>query len=54
MLLKTCAYVQDYTVNIKYYKVASSNMSRFEAFRLIMKGIFGPYLPLPFGKKLIS
>ena len=31
-----------------YRKVASSNMSRFEAhagfFRLLMKGIFGPYV----------
>jgi hypothetical protein len=31
-----------------YHKIASSNMSRLEAhvgfFRLLMKGIFGPYL----------
>ena len=34
--------------NFKYRKVASSNTSRLEAhigfFRLLMKGIFGPYV----------
>ena len=43
----------------KYYrKVASSNMSCLEAhagfFRLLMKGIYGPYALWPFDKKLIS
>ena len=41
-----------------YRKVASSNTSRLEAhvssFRLLMKGIFGPYVLWPFDKKLIS
>ena len=41
-----------------YRKVASSNMSRFEAhagfFRLFMKGIFDPYIMSPFDKKFIS
>ena len=37
-----------------YRKVASSKMSHAHAgfFRLLMKGIFDPYVP--FGKKLIS
>ena len=41
-----------------YCKVASSNTSRLEAhagfFRLLMKGIFDPYVLWPFDKKLIS
>ena len=41
-----------------YRKVASSNMSRLEAhegfFRYLMKGIFDPYVLLPFDEKLIS
>ena len=41
-----------------YRKVASSNTSRLEAqtgfFRLLMKGIFDPYLLGTFDKKLIS
>ena len=41
-----------------YRKVASSNTSRLEAhagfFRLLMKGIFNPYVLRPFDKKLIS
>ena len=41
---------------MKYRKVASCNTSRLEAhaglFRLLMKGIFDPYVP--FDKKLIS
>ena len=41
-----------------YRKVASSNMFRLEAhadfFRLLMKGIFDPYVLWPFDKKLIS
>ena len=40
-----------------YRKIASSNTSRLEAhvgfFRLLMKGIFGPYVLWPFDKKLI-
>ena len=43
---------------IKYHKVASSNTSRLEAhtgfFRLLIKGIFDPYVLWPFDKKLIS
>ena len=43
---------------IHYHKVASSNMSCLEAhagfFRLLMKGIFDPYILSPFDKKLIS
>ena len=43
---------------LKYRKVASSNMSRLEAhagfFRVLMKGIFDPYVLWPFDKKLIS
>ena len=43
--------------NFSYHKVASSNTSRLEAhsgfFRLIMKGIFGPYVLWPLDKKLI-
>ena len=42
----------------EYRKVASSNTSRLEAhdgfFRLLMKGIFNPYVLWPFDKKLIS
>ena len=42
----------------RYRKVASSNTSCLEAhagfFRLIMKGIFNPYVLWPFDKKLIS
>ena len=42
---------------IIYRKIASSNTSRLEAhvgfFRLLMKGIFGPYVLWPFDKKLI-
>ena len=45
-------------IGYKYRKVASSNMSRLEAhagfFRLLMKGIFDPYVLWPFDKKLIS
>ena len=41
----------------KYRKIASSNTSRLEAhvgfFRLLMKGIFGPYVLWPFDKMLI-
>ena len=41
-----------------YHKVTSSNTSRLEAhdgfFRLLMKGIFDPYILCPFDKKLIS
>ena len=41
-----------------YRKIASSNTSRLEAhagiFRLLMKGIFDPYVLLPFDLKLIS
>ena len=40
-----------------YRKVASSNTFRLEAhagfFRLLMKGIFDPYVLWPFDKKLI-
>ena len=40
-----------------YHKVTSSNTSCLEAhaglFRLLMKGIFGPYALWPFDKKLI-
>ena len=40
-----------------YRKVASSNTSRLEAhagfFRLLMKGIFDPYVLWPFDKKVI-
>ena len=40
-----------------YRKVASSNMSRLEAhagfFRLLMKGIFDPYVLQPFDEKYI-
>ena len=40
-----------------YCKIACSNMSRLEAhvglFRLLMKGIFSPYVLWPFDKKLI-
>ena len=40
-----------------YRKVASSSPSRIEAhaglFRLLMKGIFDPYVLWPFDKKLI-
>ena len=39
-----------------YRKVASSNTSHLEAhagfFRLLMKGIFNPYVLWPFGKKI--
>ena len=39
-----------------YHKVASSNTFRLEAhvgsFRLLINGIFGPYVLLPFDKKL--
>ena len=42
----------------RYCKVASSNTSRLEAhagfFRLLMKGIFDPYIMWPLHKKLIS
>ena len=41
-----------------YHKVSSSNTSRLDAhagfFRLLMKGIFGPYVLWSFDKKLIS
>ena len=41
-----------------YRKVASSNTSHLEAhagfFRLLMKGIFDPYVLWPFDKKWIS
>ena len=41
-----------------YRKVASSNTSRLEAhagfFRLLMKGIFDPYVLCHFDKKFIS
>ena len=41
-----------------YRKIASSNTSHLEAhasfFRLLMKGIFDPYVLWPFDKKLIS
>ena len=44
--------------NFKYRNVASSNTSLLEAhagfFRLLMKGIFDPYVLWPFDKKLIS
>ena len=40
-----------------YRKIANSNTTRLEAhvglFRLLMKGIFGPYVLLPYVKKLI-
>ena len=40
---------------LNYCKIASSNTSRLEAhiglFRLLMKGIFGPYVLWPFDKK---
>ena len=43
---------------INYGKVASSNTSCLEAhagfFRLLMNGIFDPYVLWPFDKKLIS
>ena len=43
--------------HMSYRKVASSNMSRLEAhvgfFRLLMKGIFNPYVQWSFDKKLI-
>ena len=43
---------------MKYHKIASSSTSRLEAhvgsLRLLMKGIFGPYvLYVPFDKNLI-
>ena len=42
----------------EYHKVASPNTSCLEAhagfFRLLVKGIFNPYVPCPFDKKLIS
>ena len=41
-----------------YRKVASSNLSRLEThagfFRLLMKGIFDPYVLGPFDEKFIS
>ena len=41
-----------------YHKVVSSNTSHLEAYadfsRLLMKGIFYPYVVWPFDKKLIS
>ena len=44
-------------VSFTYRKIASSNTSRLEAhvgfFRLLMKGIFGPYVLWPFDKTLI-
>ena len=44
------------TKTFAYHKVASSNTSRLEAhagfFRLLMKGIFGPYVLWPFDKKV--
>ena len=46
------------TFTYKCCKVASSNTTRLEAhagfFRLLMKGIFDPYVLWPFDKKLIS
>ena len=48
------------TVDIEkyYHKVVSSSTLRLEAhagfFRLVIKGIFDPYVLLPFDKKLIS
>ena len=43
---------------LKHSKVASFNTSHLEAyagfFRLLMKGIFDPYVLCPFDKKLIS
>ena len=47
-----------FAVVVTYSKFASSNTSCLEAhacfFRLLMKGIFDPYLLRPFGQKLIS
>ena len=43
-------------ISLEYRKFASSNTSRLEAhagfFRLLMKGIFGPYVLWPFDKKV--
>ena len=51
-------YLKERPSKLSYLKVASSNTSRLEAhagfFRLLMKGIFDPYLLRPFDKKLIS
>ena len=43
----------------EYRKIASSNTSRLEVhvvgfFRLLIKGIFGPYVLLPFDRKIIN
>ena len=47
-----------FTSSFDYHKVVSSNTSRLEAhdgfFRLLMKGIFDPYVLPPFDKELIS
>ena len=49
----SCSRIQ----TLAYRKVASSNTSRLEAqagfFRLLMKGIFNPYVLWPFDKKSI-
>ena len=49
---------QNSTIYYGYRRVASSNSSCLEAhagfFRLLMKGIFDPYVLWPFDKKLIS
>ena len=41
-------YSQNTTISLDYRKIPSSNTSRLEAhvgfFRLLMKGIFGPYV----------
>jgi hypothetical protein len=46
--IKKNNYLTPYQINVEYCKTASSNMSHLEAhvgfFRLLMKGIFGPYV----------
>ena len=46
----------NFEILFRYHKIASSNTSCLEAhvgfFRLLMKGIFGPYVLWPFEKKL--
>ena len=53
----SCFFDAYLNVSGKYRKVARSNTSRLEAqagfFRLLMKGIFDPYVLWPFDKKLI-
>ena len=52
-----CKTDKNHEALINYHKVASSNTSRLEAhagfFKLLMKGIFDPYVLCPFDKKMI-